>query len=158
MENLSQHLADPLHPYDQIVRYRHQDGHTVWIRCRGLAIRNKEGKATRMLGAHTDVTSLKEKEKELEKTKHLLEEMGSMAQLGGWEFDLATEKITWTKTTLNIHEADPGFTASLATATNFYYLSRLGVTNAVYEPLDRLNFITTSVFGCTVLFRILINR
>ncbi len=120
MENLSQHLADPLHPYDQIVRYRHQDGHTVWIRCRGLAIRNKEGKATRMLGAHTDVTSLKEKEKELEKTKHLLEEMGSMAQLGGWEFDLATEKITWTKTTLNIHEADPGFTPSLATATNFY--------------------------------------
>ncbi|MEM6845481.1 MAG: PAS domain-containing protein [Bacteroidota bacterium] len=119
-DNFSQHLADPLHPYDQIVRYRHQDGRTVWIRCRGLAIRNAEGKAIRMLGAHIDVSSLKEKENELKKTKQLLEEVGSLAQVGGWELDLATEKITWTKATRDIHEAPPEFEPDLTSSINFY--------------------------------------
>ena len=56
-ENLAQHMADPDCPYDQIVRYRHADGHWVWVRCRGLAVRNAEGKAVRLLGAHTDMTN-----------------------------------------------------------------------------------------------------
>lgn len=66
LENFHKHLEDPSHPYDQEVRYRHKDGHTVWVRCRGLAIRDENGKPIRMLGAHNDLTSLKEKEAELE--------------------------------------------------------------------------------------------
>ena len=52
-------------PYDQVVRYRHKDGSTIWVRCRGLAIWNEKGEAIRMLGAHTDLTSLKGKEEAL---------------------------------------------------------------------------------------------
>lgn len=63
--NFEKHCSDPSHPYDQIVRYQHKKGSTVWIRCRGLAIRNENGTAVRMLGAHTDITDLKETEKEL---------------------------------------------------------------------------------------------
>lgn len=62
IENFKQHCADPEHPYDQIVRYRHRDGSTVWIRCRGIVIRDAEDKPVRMLGAHTDVTELKQNE------------------------------------------------------------------------------------------------
>ena len=65
VENFEKHCADPHHPYDQIVRYKHKAGHTIWIRCRGLAIRDEEGKAIRMLGAHTDITNLKVAEKEI---------------------------------------------------------------------------------------------
>ncbi|MGO1369098.1 diguanylate cyclase domain-containing protein [Senegalia sp. (in: firmicutes)] len=65
MENFEKHCIDPSYPYDQIVRYRHKDGSTVWIRCRGLSIRDENGKAIRMLGAHTDITDLKETEKEI---------------------------------------------------------------------------------------------
>ncbi len=64
-ENLKRHLEDPEYPYDQAVRYRHQNGSTVWIRCRGMAIRDDNGKPLRMLGAHTDITYLKETESEL---------------------------------------------------------------------------------------------
>lgn len=67
-DNFHKHCADPNHPYDQIVRYRHKNGSTVWVRCRGIAIRNDEGKPVRMLGAHTDITSQKEAEQELHKT------------------------------------------------------------------------------------------
>ncbi|BAO56042.1 sensor histidine kinase [Nonlabens marinus] len=68
VENCQKHFQNPDFPYDQTVRYKHKEGHTVWIQCRGLAIRDDEGKPIRMLGAHTDVTSLKEKELELTKT------------------------------------------------------------------------------------------
>jgi len=64
-KNFEKHCADPHHPYDQIVRYIHKNGHTIWIRCRGLAIRDRNGKAIRMLGAHTDITDLKSAEKEI---------------------------------------------------------------------------------------------
>lgn len=68
-ENFEKHLKDPNYPYDQIVRYRHKNGSTVWIRCRGLAIRDENNKAIRMLGAHTDISQLKETEKEVVRLK-----------------------------------------------------------------------------------------
>lgn len=48
-EKVSKHLENPDYPYDQTVRYTHKNGATVWIRCRGLAIRDQQGKALRML-------------------------------------------------------------------------------------------------------------
>ena len=59
MERVAFHLENPNHPYDQIVRYTHKNGSTVWIRCRGMAIRDKNGKPVRMLGAHHDISELK---------------------------------------------------------------------------------------------------
>ena len=64
-EILTKHFEDPYHPYEQIVRYTHKNGSTVWIRCRGMAVRNKEGKPIRMLGAHHDISDIKNKEEEL---------------------------------------------------------------------------------------------
>lgn len=58
LENFHKHVENPDHPYDQIVRYTHRDGSTVWVRCRGLAIRDSNGKAIRMLGAHNDLTAV----------------------------------------------------------------------------------------------------
>ena len=59
LENFNKHLADPNHPYDQVVRYKHFNGSTVWIRCKGMAIRDQSGKPLRMLGAHVEITQEK---------------------------------------------------------------------------------------------------
>jgi len=64
-DNFNKHCENPDHPYDQIVRYTHKDGSTVWIRCRGLAIRDNNGKPIRMVGAHQDVSDLKKSEQAL---------------------------------------------------------------------------------------------
>jgi len=81
LDNFHKHCANPQHPYDQVVRYNHKDGSTVWVRCRGIAIRDENGKPVRMLGAHNDITALKRTEqelmtkaKELEKANKKLEE------------------------------------------------------------------------------------
>ncbi len=60
-----EHAADANRPYDQVVRYRHKKGHLVWVRCRGLIIRDDQGRPLRMLGAHTDVSELKNIEAQL---------------------------------------------------------------------------------------------
>jgi PAS domain S-box-containing protein len=72
--NFIKHCEDPNYPYDQLVRYTHKNGSTKWIRCRGLAIRDKNGKPIRMLGAHQDVSEIKNSEQELLKAKETAEE------------------------------------------------------------------------------------
>lgn len=68
LDNFHKHLADANHPFDQIVRYKHKDGHTVWIRCRGMAIRGVDGKPLRMLGAHNEMTQFMQSQNKLART------------------------------------------------------------------------------------------
>lgn len=80
------HSEDPDQPYDLEVRYQHAKGHWVWVRCRGIIFRDDDGLPHRMLGAHTDITSLKVREEqlqraigELELTNAALQEFASVA-------------------------------------------------------------------------------
>ena len=88
-ENFARHCQDPNHTYDQNVRYTHRDGSTVWIRCRGLAIRDEHGKAIRMLGAHQDITNLKQKEVILQETEARFNELAELSGTFAWEIDTA---------------------------------------------------------------------
>ncbi|MBN2658594.1 MAG: PAS domain-containing protein [Spirochaetales bacterium] len=121
LSNFEKHLADPNHPYDQIVRYTHRDGSTVWIRCRGMAIRDDNGKPLRMLGAHQDLTLLKESEKELSKNRSLLEETARIAKIGGWEYYPGENKFYWTDEVYRIKEFDRDCNISFEMTLNTYH-------------------------------------
>ena len=45
-------------PYDQVLRYKHRDGSTVWLRSRGHVLRGADGSPTRMIGVHQDLTEV----------------------------------------------------------------------------------------------------
>ncbi len=90
IDNFNKHCADPNHPYDQVVRYRHKDGSTVWVRCRGIAIRDKTGKPIRMLGAHTDLTAFKRTEGELKTESWRLQSILEGTNVGTWEWNVQT--------------------------------------------------------------------
>lgn len=81
MENFKKHCEDPSHPYDQVVRYKHKNGSTVWVRCRGKAIRDGNGKAIRMLGAHNDITRQVEAEQRYKKNMDALDELYATTKL-----------------------------------------------------------------------------
>ncbi len=74
-ENFERHLKDPNHPFDQVVRYYHRNGNTLWIRCRGFAIRDSAGQPTRMLGLHMDVTKMMRSQDELNRLKNEYEKV-----------------------------------------------------------------------------------
>lgn len=131
VENFKKHIDNPSFPYDQLVRYKHKSGQIIWIRCRGIAIRNENGKAIRMLGAHTDVTALKEQEQlHLEKERAqrlsyqkqalLLDELEKTANIGTWELDLCSNQLIWSYQTKIIHDVPYNYNPTLETAFNFY--------------------------------------
>lgn len=60
--------------YESIHRLRHKNGNWVWILTRGQTIFNKENKAIRMVGFHTDITKQKELEHTLEEQNEVLKQ------------------------------------------------------------------------------------
>ena len=48
--------------YDVEGRLRHEDGEYIWMRVRGQTVRNKDGKATRMVGYYVDISNRKANE------------------------------------------------------------------------------------------------
>jgi PAS domain S-box-containing protein len=66
-------------PYNLAVRYRHKNQSTVWVLCRGVAIKDENGRPIRMIGTHTDITSLKQTQADLSQTIEELENYVYMA-------------------------------------------------------------------------------
>ena len=60
-------------PFSFTVRFRHKDGSLRWIFCRGDSQRDEAGHPIRMLGIHTDVTTLKRTEEALRAAKEAAE-------------------------------------------------------------------------------------
>jgi PAS domain S-box-containing protein len=65
MDFLNEYLTGKIDRYDIEFRLRHKDGSYRWIRARGAAIRDAQGKAIRMAGTHNDVTERKNAEEGL---------------------------------------------------------------------------------------------
>jgi PAS domain S-box-containing protein len=76
LKNFEKHVETRgQHPYHQEVRYKHADGSTVTVLCRGRVVEwDDDGNAVRMIGTHTDVTQLKKTNKALEDYTRKLEE------------------------------------------------------------------------------------
>ncbi|MGH1352378.1 MAG: PAS domain-containing sensor histidine kinase [Methyloligellaceae bacterium] len=70
LENLDKHISTKgKFPYRQEVRYRHADGSTVTVLCRGQIVKwDEDGQPVRMIGTHTDITALRKAEESLKKS------------------------------------------------------------------------------------------
>jgi diguanylate cyclase (GGDEF)-like protein/PAS domain S-box-containing protein len=64
-EKLNAHLKGLTSHFECEYRMRHQDGTFRWVLCRGLAVRNGGGKASRIAGSLTDITPRKQTENQL---------------------------------------------------------------------------------------------
>ncbi len=78
-----------------------------------------KGKA-HQLTTVVDITARKIAEEKIEYNRELLNEMGQVAKIGGWEFDCVTGKGTWTEEVAKIQEVDPAQETSLQLINSFY--------------------------------------
>ena len=60
--SLKKHLSEQTQYYENRHRLQHKDGHWIWILSRAQILYDKDKKAIRMIGTHTDITAEKEAE------------------------------------------------------------------------------------------------
>lgn len=71
-------------------------------------------------GTGQDITSIKTTRENLSQRERFLEMTGKTASLGGWEIDLKTDRVFWTKAMYDIHNLPPSTEPSRETAIGFY--------------------------------------
>lgn len=67
--SFNSYINGELSEFSAIYRMTHKSGRLVWIHGRGKAIFDDDGQATRFIGAHTDISYLKEHERELKEER-----------------------------------------------------------------------------------------
>ena len=116
-----EHFAQHTSFYQHELRLRARDGSWRWILDRGRVVRRSpDGRPLRMAGTHTDITARKQLEERLHKSEELANQVSRLAQIGGWEIDFTSTRVTWNEGTRHIHEVDGTFQPTLETIWQFY--------------------------------------
>jgi PAS domain S-box-containing protein len=99
---------------------RHKDGSLrTWI-FNNVLQKPLEGEEPYVIGNAIDITARAQLERDLRVTKALLEETGTVARVGGWEWDVTKDRVIWTPVTRLIHEVSEDFNPSPDDGVNFY--------------------------------------
>jgi PAS domain-containing protein len=109
ISSIEAHFRRESAAYECEFRVRHKDGHWVWLLSRGKVVeRDALDTPVRMTGTHMDLTRRKSTEAEVQRSAEMLRRTGELANIGGWELDLATMRYDWTEQVFRIHEIEPG--------------------------------------------------
>ena len=82
-------------------RIRNKQGEYIWFESSVSTVKDLDGKPIGLQSISRDVTARKNLELMFEKAQE-------MANVGGWEFDLTTGKISWTDEVYRIHDKEIG--------------------------------------------------
>lgn len=93
-------------PWHDEFRVLHPQRGELWIEGHSVPARESDG-AIIWYGVIIDVTDRKRVDRELQDQTRLLQETGSLANVGGWELDPKTGGGCWTPEVARIHDLDP---------------------------------------------------
>ena len=122
--------------------------------------RDAEGRIIRYVGTVQDITDRVESAATLQRYTNLLDQTQGLAHVGGWELDLETNELYWSKEIFEIHEVDPQtYFPAVESAIDFYIPAdrpriQKAVSRAIEsnEPYDE-EFRITTAKGRTVWIR-----
>ena len=88
-------------------RFKHKSGHYVWLENKYSVIRDADGTPTALIGSVSDITERKILEKAIQAEKLNLEQAQQLAHIGSWEWDMAANKVEWSKEMYRIYDIEP---------------------------------------------------
>ena len=106
--------------FDREFRILHDDGTVLHAHGLSRSMIGDDGEVLGHIGSVEDVSARKAQEVALEHSRQLLDETGALANVGGWDLDIASEHLHWTDQTFRIHGLSPAEPPSLADAINYY--------------------------------------
>ncbi len=119
-------------------RFLRKDGSAVPVEIAVSSVRAPDGTVHHLLALIQDITERKRAEEQLRRHRERLEELvaeraadlakqqelldatSRLARVGGWEYDVRNEKLTWTDMVREIHEVEPGYDLTVAAGLGFY--------------------------------------
>lgn len=75
-------------------RYRHRDGHTVWVQLTVALVRTPEGAPDYFISVVQDLSAQKAAEDALRTSQNLMNQAQKLANIGAWQADLSTGRIS----------------------------------------------------------------
>jgi PAS domain S-box-containing protein len=84
-------------------RLRRADGQYRWTAVRGVPVLNTDGTIREWVGTNTDITEKKQAAIELQLSQERLRLATEGGKVGIWDWDILTDKATWSKETYQIH-------------------------------------------------------
>ena len=98
------------------------DGETIWAYTIGRAIKRDDGVVIGLEGTTQDINDRKLAQEALEESEAMLNEVGRIGWIGGWEMDLVSGKAKWTRTMYEIAGLDPKGPAPVLSEQSAFYL------------------------------------
>jgi PAS domain S-box-containing protein len=113
-------LAGEIPAYDTEYRITWPDGTEHYIEAHGYLQRSALGAPLCLVGLSRDITVRQQLEQRLLRAEELSAQSSRLAQVGGWEIDLATSRVTWSGDTWRIHDTEENYQPTLATFLEFF--------------------------------------
>jgi len=124
-----QRCAEEGQPYDMAFPLTTVDGRRIWIQTVAYPVKHNN-RIVAVIGNIVDITERKRVEEALRHSRDLLNQTQRLAKVGGWEWDVVEQTMTWTDETYRIHGFSPGEVA----AGSPEHIER---SLACYDPDDR---------------------
>jgi PAS domain S-box-containing protein len=119
------------------LRHYTKDGRELTVLARKQLIHSEDG-VQRIVESNRDITERKRAEESLREREALLQEMGRMAKVGGWEFNPATGHGSWTEQVAHIHDVESEVEVTPELGKSFYSgKSRTLIENAFRNALGQ---------------------
>jgi len=100
-------LAGELSNYELAKRYLSAAGETVWVQAHVSLVYDDNGLPVYAIGQVQDITERKRAEESIRESGRQLAEAQKLAQLGSWEWDIASGEVTWSEELYRILGLDP---------------------------------------------------
>ncbi|MGY6522951.1 MAG: PAS domain-containing protein [Mongoliitalea sp.] len=115
------------------------NGKVKWLRESVHLVKGYQSDESIFAGRVTDVSDRKAEFQHLENTKVQLEEIGKLAMVGGWNFDVMNNHLQWTKITYEIHDCPLEYLPNVQDGIYFYKEgeSREKITHAFQNLLKK---------------------
>ena len=102
-EEISRRIAGKRGWSNLVLRWRHKDGSYRYLESSAVPIIDEAGTLTGFRGSDYDITERRRMEEELRKSGTVLQEAERIAQVGGWEWDVRTNRCTLSRGWQQIH-------------------------------------------------------
>ena len=106
-EQMQRLLEGQIPVYQRAKRYLHSDGQVVWGLASLSVVRDAHDAPEFVIAQIVDITARKRAEEALGLSNALMEESQAVARVGGWELNLVTGDLYWTREIYRINETTP---------------------------------------------------